>query len=93
LKGSGRPIIAEAERRETLLALRCVNHVIIFEEDTPLELLYIVRPQILVKGPDYHGRTVTGQQFVESLGGRVMTPDWPITISTSDIIDRIRNCR
>ena len=90
LKGPNRPIIAEAERKETLLALRCVDRVVIFEEDTPVELLYLIRPQILVKGPQDFGRIIPGQEFIESLGGRVMIPDWPITISTSDIINKIR---
>lgn len=93
LKGPDRPIVPEAERREMLLALRCVDEVITFEEDTPLELLQKVRPQILVKGPDYHGRTVSGQGFVESLGGCAMTPDWPVNISTSNIVQRIRSLK
>jgi D-beta-D-heptose 7-phosphate kinase/D-beta-D-heptose 1-phosphate adenosyltransferase len=78
LKGPHRPIIPELDRAEMLLALRWVDQVIIFQEDTPLELIITLRPRVLVKGPDYRGRRVVGQEFVESIGGCVMTPDWPI---------------
>ena len=93
LKGPNRPIVAEAERKEILLALRCVDQVIIFKEDTPLELLDQIRPQILVKGPECLGQVVPGQEFVESLGGCVMIPDWPIDISTSGIMRLINRAK
>lgn len=90
LKGSDRPIMKEQDRFLILSSLRCVNRVIIFEEDTPLELMQRIRPQILVKGPECRGQTVPGQEFIQSIGGRVDIPDWPVDISTTKILSRIR---
>ena len=92
LKGPHRPIIPEHDRAELLLVLKWVDQVIIFNEDTPLELIIFLRPDVLVKGPDYAGKQAVGQEFVESLGGKVMIPNWPTNISTSAIIAKIRDC-
>ena len=91
LKGPHRPIIPELERAELLLALKWVDQVIIFKEDTPLELIIAIRPDVLVKGPDYAGKRAVGQEYVESLGGKAVTPNWPTQISTSAIIAKIRD--
>jgi D-beta-D-heptose 7-phosphate kinase/D-beta-D-heptose 1-phosphate adenosyltransferase len=72
-----------------LQELRCVDEVIVFDDITPLNLITQIRPAVLVKGPDYSGRRVSGQDFVESTGGRVYVPDWHVDISTSWIIQRI----
>lgn len=90
LKGPGRPLTPEAERREILLSLRCVDAVVVFEEDTPMELIMQLRPKVLVKGPDYRNQTVVGREFVEGLGGEVLIPDWPITTSTRHILETMR---
>jgi len=86
LKGMGRPLTSEADRREILLALRCVDAVVVFEEDTPMELIMQLRPKVLVKGPDYRNQTVVGREFVESCGGEVLIPGWPVTTSTRHIL-------
>ncbi len=87
LKGETRPIIGQAERAEMLAALECVDYVTIFDEDTPIELLECLRPDVLVKG----GSTpvVVGQEEVEAYGGRVLTLDLVEGLSTTAIINRI----
>lgn len=91
LKGPSRPIINEAERSHVLAALECIDFVVPFDEDTPLELIRAIRPDILVKGADYTRDDVVGHDVVESWGGEVrLIPVVPNT-STSDIIRRIRD--
>ncbi|WP_051693899.1 bifunctional D-glycero-beta-D-manno-heptose-7-phosphate kinase/D-glycero-beta-D-manno-heptose 1-phosphate adenylyltransferase HldE [Desulfohalovibrio reitneri] len=90
LKGETRPILPEAERASLLAALQDVDMVVIFDEDTPLELLNALKPDILVKGGDYVRETVVGHQEVESWGGRVELISLVDGKSTSSIIDRLR---
>ena len=89
LKGPTRPITPVDERREMLLALEPVDQVIIFHEDTPLTLIEALRPEVLVKGPDYAGRECCGATLVESYGGRIMIPVWPLQHSSTQLVDRI----
>ena len=89
LKGPTRPITPVDERREMLLALEPVDQVIIFHEDTPLNLIEALRPEVLVKGPDYAGRECCGAKLVESYGGRVVIPVWPMQHSSTQLVDRI----
>jgi len=87
LKGPARPVIGEAERGEMLAALECVDFVTVFDEDTPCELLELLRPDVLVKG----GTTdvVVGREIVEGYGGRVATTGAMSGLSTTQIINRI----
>jgi len=91
LKGDGRPLMPQAERAAILAALDCVDAVTVFEEDTPLETLEQVRPDILVKGQDYRLHEVVGRELVESAGGRVELVALRPDRSTSELIERIRN--
>jgi len=70
-KGADRPMVPERERARLLAALACVDCVVLFDEETPLALIERLRPDVLVKGEDYRGQIVDGQQFVEAYGGRV----------------------
>jgi D-beta-D-heptose 7-phosphate kinase/D-beta-D-heptose 1-phosphate adenosyltransferase len=72
LKGAGRPIYPAEERSEVLLALRWVDYVTVFPEETPLAAIERVRPDVLVKGAEYRERDIVGASFVKSLGGRVV---------------------
>ncbi|MFP4105834.1 MAG: D-glycero-beta-D-manno-heptose 1-phosphate adenylyltransferase [Phycisphaerae bacterium] len=87
LKGPSRPVIGENERAEMLGSLECVDYVTIFPEDTPVPLLELLKPDILVKG----GTTqeVVGREVVEKTGGRVLTLDAVDGLSTTEIITRI----
>ncbi|MBO4645818.1 MAG: D-glycero-beta-D-manno-heptose 1-phosphate adenylyltransferase [Bacteroidales bacterium] len=73
LKGPGRPVNREADRALVLAALSSVDCVILFEEDTPEQLIRHIRPDILVKGGDYRICDIVGADFVTSNGGQVTT--------------------
>ena len=90
LKGQERPILPAAERAALLAALSCVDAVTIYDEVTPLEVLHIVRPRVLVKGQDYKPEDVVGRELVESAGGRVVLVPLVESRSTSTLIQRIR---
>ncbi|MHC4982255.1 MAG: D-glycero-beta-D-manno-heptose 1-phosphate adenylyltransferase [Planctomycetota bacterium] len=87
LKGPTRPVVGQQERAAILGALECVDYVTIFEEDTPIPLLEVLRPDILIKG----GTTdvVVGRQAVEAYGGKVLVLEKVEGLSTTEIIDRI----
>ncbi len=93
LKGPGRPYITEADRALLLAALDCVDYLCIFEEDTPLELIKELKPDLLVKGGDYGREDVIGGDFVESSGGRVVIIPLVKGMSTSTLADKIKNSR
>jgi rfaE bifunctional protein nucleotidyltransferase chain/domain len=90
LKGPGRPIQNEAERAYVLAALCDVDVVVPFSEDTPLELIQRLRPDVLVKGGDYEPRNVVGREQVESWGGRVVIVPLRSGHSTTAIIEKLR---
>jgi D-beta-D-heptose 7-phosphate kinase/D-beta-D-heptose 1-phosphate adenosyltransferase len=93
LKGVGRPLQDENARASVLLGLRSVDAVVRFGEDTPLELIKALRPDILVKGGDYTPDTVVGRDAVEAKGGHVVIIPLIPGHSTSRIEDRIRSGR
>ena len=70
-KGPDRPLTTAAERAEVLAALECVDAVVIFDEETPLEIVRAVQPDVLVKGADWAPGTIVGADIVEARGGRV----------------------
>ena len=75
LKGKDRPVQNERARAEVLAALEAVDLVAIFEEDTPLNLIAIIKPSVLVKGADYTREQVVGHEIVEAYGGEVRLVD------------------
>ena len=89
LKGPRRPLIDQDARANILAALDCVDYVVIFEEDTPLDLIKALRPHILVKGGDYTPEQVVGKDLVESYGGRVELITFVDGRSTTGIIEEI----
>lgn len=89
LKGEKRPLIDEEERAHLLAALDCIDYVVIFEEDTPLELITALKPHILAKGGDYTADKVVGKDVVEAYGGRVELVSFVDGKSTTNIIERI----
>jgi len=89
-KGEGRPVLDEAARRKMLSALRCVDAVELFDEQTPLRLIREVRPDVLVKGGDYADRDVVGREVVEAQGGRVVLVPLLPGYSTTALLERIR---
>lgn len=89
LKGPKRPLIGEEERAHILAALDCIDYVCLFDEDTPLELITALKPQILVKGGDYTPEGVVGKELVESYGGRVELIPFVDGKSTTNIIEKV----
>jgi len=88
-KGQSRPIFAENERAEILAALEPVDYVTTFDEDTPLETILAIRPDILVKGADWGLDGIVGREEVESWGGTVVALPLVDGQSTSGIIERV----
>lgn len=89
LKGASRPVNSELDRAALLSALRAVDYACIFEEDTPLNLITLLRPDILVKGGDYTPETIVGGDIVRGHGGSVVVLPFVEGKSTSLIIERI----
>jgi len=89
LKGPLRPVRTEADRAYVLAALECVDLVVAFEQDTPLELVKHLRPDVIVKGGDYGEDTIVGANEVKSWGGRVMVVPLTPGQSTTGIIERM----
>ena len=92
-KGPQRPITPEAERAEVLEALSCVDGVVIFDEETPHELIASIQPDVLVKGADWAENAIVGRDIVEARGGRVVRIALEPGQSTSAIIGKIRAMR
>jgi D-glycero-beta-D-manno-heptose 1-phosphate adenylyltransferase len=93
LKGPDRPILTENERAEVLAALSCVDFLTIFDELTPLKLISILLPDILVKGGDWSVDQIVGRSEVEAAGGQVTSLPYSEGYSTSDLLERIWNKR
>ena len=89
LKGRGRPLMPAAERAEILLALREVDHVVVFEEDTADRLVATLRPHVHAKGTDYRAGSVPEAATVQKVGGRVEIVGDPKDHSSRDLIARI----
>jgi D-beta-D-heptose 7-phosphate kinase/D-beta-D-heptose 1-phosphate adenosyltransferase len=89
LKGPGRPVRNEAERAFVLAALEAVDCVVIFAEDTPLELVLELKPDVIVKGGDYNESTIVGAREVASWGGEVAVIPLTPGQSTTSIIEKL----
>jgi len=90
LKGKGRPVQEVHARAEVLAALEAVDLVVIFDQDTPLELIRRVRPKVLAKGGDYQREGVVGHELVEADGGEVILIDLVPGVSTTGIVRKSR---
>jgi D-beta-D-heptose 7-phosphate kinase/D-beta-D-heptose 1-phosphate adenosyltransferase len=93
LKGPQRPIVTQEERAEVLAALEDVDYVVIFEENTPSQLLECLRPNVLVKGGDYQLDEVVGADIMTAWAGRVSIAPDVEGISTTELVERIRTVR
>ena len=87
IKGDGRPVQDETSRALLLASLRFVDAVVLFDEDTPLELIKFIEPDILLKGGDYSEETIVGADFVRAHGGEVVTIPLTEGYSTSIILN------
>ncbi|MSU00237.1 D-glycero-beta-D-manno-heptose-7-phosphate kinase [Tissierella pigra] len=89
LKGEKRPIVCEKDRIEMLANLNFIDYLVVFDEDTPYELIKIIEPDLLVKGGDYSIEDVVGKDIVEGKGGKVILIPLVEGISTSNIVETI----
>ena len=90
LKGPDRPVRSAEERAYVVASLEAVDAVVVFAEDTPLDIIRLLRPDILVKGGDYHHATIVGAADVTSWGGNVVVIPLTPGQSTTSIIERLR---
>jgi rfaE bifunctional protein nucleotidyltransferase chain/domain len=91
IKGPNRPINPDEERAELLAGLACVDAVVVFDEDTPQQIIHRLQPDVLVKGADWAADAIIGRETVEARGGRVMRVPLAEGYSSSAIIRKIRN--
>lgn len=93
IKGVGRPVQNEDSRARILAALSFIDLVVLFNEETPLNLISELVPNVLVKGSDYLAENIVGADVVKNAGGKVETIDFIDGHSTSQIIDRIKKLK
>ena len=91
LKGEGRPIIQEDSRAILLAALDFIDAIVLFSEETPLDLITTLKPDILVKGGDYKIDTIVGHKIVKENGGEVILIPFIDGFSSTNIINKIKN--
>jgi rfaE bifunctional protein nucleotidyltransferase chain/domain len=89
IKGPGRPVMNQDERAEMLAAFGCVDSVVIFDEDTPLEVIEFLMPDILVKGGDWKPEDIAGSDAIIAAGGEVKIIHFVEGCSTTQIIKKI----
>lgn len=89
-KGADRPIVPEGARTRVLAALAAVDCVVLFDQDTPLDLIALLVPDVLVKGADYTRERIVGADLVESRGGRVVRVPVVAGYSSTAIMERLR---
>jgi rfaE bifunctional protein nucleotidyltransferase chain/domain len=89
-KGRNRPINSEGARARVVAGFTAVDCVVLFDADTPLDLIASLSPDVLVKGADYTRDAIVGADLVESKGGRVVRVPLVAGFSTSSIVDRLR---
>jgi D-beta-D-heptose 7-phosphate kinase/D-beta-D-heptose 1-phosphate adenosyltransferase len=90
IKGPGRPLTPEAERAEALLALECVDRVVVYDAPTPAAVIDAISPDVLVKGADWAEAEIVGRDTVTRRGGRVVRVPLVAGRSTTRLVDRIR---
>jgi rfaE bifunctional protein nucleotidyltransferase chain/domain len=91
IKGPTRPVLPESDRCELLGAMEMVDFVVLFNEPDPHNLISAIRPDVLVKGGDWHTEKIIGSDMVEEAGGRVVVVPYIKGFSTTEIIERITN--
>ena len=90
LKGPLRPVVDEQSRAILMAALQFIDLVVLFDEDTPYELIKALQPDILVKGSDYKAEDIVGYDILMAKGGKVETIDFVEGFSTTSIVEKIK---
>lgn len=89
-KGDERPIVPQDQRAEVVAALMAVDRVVIFDEPTPLELIRLIAPDVLVKGGDWPVEAIVGADLVQARGGRVLSIPLVAGLSTTNLVRHLR---
>ncbi|HAN17875.1 MAG: glycerol-3-phosphate cytidylyltransferase [Bacteroidetes bacterium GWC2_33_15] len=90
IKGKSRPVQDENARAITLAAMHFIHAVVLFDEDTPYNLIKKVQPDVLIKGSDYNAEDIVGYDIVKTKGGKVITIDFIDGYSTTSIINKLK---
>jgi D-beta-D-heptose 7-phosphate kinase/D-beta-D-heptose 1-phosphate adenosyltransferase len=90
IKGPERPVNPEAERAEVITALACVDAAVVFDEDTPHDIISAIQPDVLVKGADWAHDKIVGRDIVEARGGVVIRVKVEEGHSTTSVISKVR---
>lgn len=93
LKGKGRPLVPARQRAELLAGLACVDYVVLFGEDTPVQLIRALRPDVVAKGGDYRGADAPEKEVIEALGGRFVYLRQIPGVRSTLLIERLRRPR
>ena len=93
IKGSGRPIIDETSRKQVLASLLFVDAVILFDDETPYNLIKFIQPDILVKGSDYKSEDIVGYDILKAKNGEVVTIDLVPGYSTTAIEEKLKSSK
>lgn len=89
LKGSNRPIVNQIDRSEILSNFRCIDYIVIYDDESVYDLVSFIKPDVLVKGGDYTIQQVVGHDIVESYGGQVITVPFVDNNSTTDLLKKV----
>ena len=90
IKGPERPVNPEAERAEVITALACVDAAVVFDQDTPWEIINAIQPDVLVKGADWPADQIVGRDIVEARGGVVIRVKVEEGHSTTNVIKKVK---
>lgn len=93
IKGGFRPIVGESDRLNLLAALESIDYLILFNEETPLKVIKVIKPDILVKGADWKKQSIVGSGLVRAYGGKVLTIPLVKGLSTTNLIKKIAKAR
>ncbi len=91
IKGQKRPVVNQESRSIVMAALEFIDYIVLFDEDTPYELIKKIQPDVLVKGKDYKPEDIIGADIVKQKGGVIETIDMVEGFSTTGIIEKIKN--
>lgn len=89
IKGKKRPIVNQKARSQLIASLESVDYVVIFNQDTPLETIKKIKPDILIKGSDWNKNNIVGADFIKGYGGKVLTVELAQGYSTTNLIKKI----
>ena len=89
LKGNDRPYTNQNDRAEILSTFDCIDYIVMFDENTPMKLIELIKPDVITKGGDYTPETVVGKKYIESYGGKIKIIPLQEGYSTTNLIKKV----